>query len=155
MYHQTWNMNSHTVAILIYYISHIYSNSNKYYYHLYVKDSDIHPSKHDWLLSNVSLKSAPMMQKAVVCLCLPRALVMYLHHVLWTCCHCCYSVYILQSECVGLICANKPRWVASPPNALINAVVWQTSVYVNICAFTSLSQGEVARASKQHTAAAG
>lgn len=65
-----------------------------------------------------------------------------------------YTKYILQW--VGLICANKPRWVwlASPSNALINAVVWQTTVYVNICAFTSLWQGEVLRAGKQHTAAA-
>ena len=73
------------------------------------------------------------------------------------CCHCCYSIYILQSECVGLIRANKPRWVwlASPPNALINAVVWQTAVNVNICTLTSMWQGEVLRAGKQHTAAAG
>lgn len=63
----------------------------------------------------------------------------------------------MYSECVGLICANKPRWtwLTSPPNALINAVVWQTAVYVNICAFTSLWQGGVVRAGKQHTAAGG
>lgn len=84
--------------------------------------------------------------------CVPPA-----HVMASTCCHCCHSIYILQSECVGLICANKPRWVwlASPPNVLIHAVVWQTAVYVNICAFTFLSQGEVERAGKQHTAAAG
>lgn len=63
----------------------------------------------------------------------------------------------MYSECVGLICVNKPRWawLASPPNALINAVVWQTAVYVNACAFTSLWQGGVVRARKQHAAAGG
>lgn len=63
----------------------------------------------------------------------------------------------LQPVCLELICANKPRWMrlASPPNALINAAVWQTAFDVNICAFTFLWQGEVVRAGKQDAAAGG